>query len=241
MCFTVNVNIVKEELESRYGSRLLDPEKYRPSYYYHAFSYPDLPVSCLDDNKERQLSVFKWGLIPSWVSNFEEAERIRKMTPNARCETLADKPSFSESFERRRCLVPVAGFFEWQDLGSYKRPWYIHSPDSNIISLAGIYDRWYDKQNDQDLHTFSILTTKANTSMARIHNKKERMPVIIPEGNEDKWLFGKPGEIEDFFKPPDDNMLIYHTVSPVLGKKDIEKNRPEIIKPYTYPEEPTLF
>ncbi len=241
MCFTINVNIIREELESRYGSKLSDPEKYNPSYYYHAFSYPDLPVSHLNNIRERELSVFKWGLIPSWVTDIEEAKKIRKMTPNARSETVAEKPSFADSYRNRRCLVPVAGFFEWQHIGSGKRPWYIWSPESNIFSLAGIYDRWYDEINKKDIHTFSILTTKANKKMAEIHNSKRRMPVIISAEDENQWLYGSPDEVEELLKPFDDKSLSYHTVSPILGKKDILKNRPEIIEAYSYPEQSSLF
>lgn len=241
MCFTVNVNIVREELESRYGTKLLDPEKYNPSYYYHAFSFPDLPVFCLDDKREKQLSIFSWGLIPSWVSDIEEAESIRKMTLNARSETAADKASFSDSFLKRRCIVPCAGFFEWQHIGKERRPWYIWSPESDIISLAGIYDRWYDDSQGKDIHSFSVLTTRANKRMAEIHNSKKRMPVIIPEGKEDQWLAGDLCEIESLLQPLSDNMLLYHTVSPALGKANLPKNRPEIIEAYTYPEQSTLF
>jgi putative SOS response-associated peptidase YedK len=55
---------------------------------------------------ERELALFQWGLIPSWSNE-------PKGFINARAETLEDKPSFSESFERRRCLIPADGFYEW--------------------------------------------------------------------------------------------------------------------------------
>jgi len=241
MCFTVNVNIIKEELESRYGSSLLDPDKYNPSYYYHAFAFPDLPVVFTNKDWEREMSLFKWGLIPGWVKDAEEAAKIRKMTHNARCETIAEKPSFSDSFVHRRCLVPVSGFFEWQHIGKEKRPWYIHKPDEKIISLAGIFDRWTDENEGRDIYSFSIITTRANRKMSEIHNSKRRMPVIIPAENEEGWLSGNPDELEVLFEPLADNKLAYHTVNPILGKKDINKNRPEIIAPFAYPEEPTLF
>jgi putative SOS response-associated peptidase YedK len=71
VCFTVNVNIVKEELEKRYGAVLLDPDKYRPSYYYHAHSFPHLPVICSDNTSEIRL--MQWGLIPFWAADEAEA------------------------------------------------------------------------------------------------------------------------------------------------------------------------
>ena len=69
MCFSVNVNLVKEELENRYGATLIDPDKYRPSYYYHAFSLPEIPVVC-SGNAADKIKLLKWGLIPSWTKNF---------------------------------------------------------------------------------------------------------------------------------------------------------------------------
>ena len=75
MCFSVNVNLIKEELENRYGATLIDPDKYRPSYYYHAFGLPELPAICSGSPSKIQL--LKWGLIPSWIKNIDDATLIR--------------------------------------------------------------------------------------------------------------------------------------------------------------------
>ena len=115
MCFTVNVNIVREELEARYGSELIDHDKYRPSYYYHAYSLPSMPVVCSD--RGAVIRLFRWGLIPSWVTDEGEANEIMLKTFNARSETISSKPAFRDSYASRRCLVPVCGFFEWQHHG----------------------------------------------------------------------------------------------------------------------------
>jgi len=241
MCFTVNVNIIKEELEKRYGSQLIDHEEYTPSYYYHAFAYPDLPVVYLNQSGEREIRPLKWGLIPEWVSLSEEAERVRSMTHNARSETINEKPSFADSFENRRCLVPVAGFFEWQHLASGKRPWYIYCPNYPVVSLAGIFDRWYDPDSNTDILSFSIITTRANHLMSKIHNSKKRMPVLIPPESEIRWLTDRITNLKELMEPVPEDMLKAHMVSPVLGKTQTNKNRPEIILPYNYPEEQTLF
>jgi putative SOS response-associated peptidase YedK len=118
MCFSVNVNLVKEELENRYGATFLDPDKYSPSYYYHAFGLPELPAIC-SDNKD-QIKLLRWGLIPHWVRSREAADEIRYKTFNARAETISSKPSFSASFASKRCIIPVKGFFEWQHRGEKK-------------------------------------------------------------------------------------------------------------------------
>lgn len=96
MCFTVNVNLIKEEIEKRYGINFPDKYRYEPSYYYHAFSFPELAAICSGYSTVRFL---KWGLIPSWVRNASGAASIRTKTFNARSESLDSKHSFSSSFK----------------------------------------------------------------------------------------------------------------------------------------------
>ena len=74
MCFSVNVNLVKEELENRYGATLIDPDKYQPSYYYHAFGLPEIPAIC--SGTMNKISLLKWGLIPSWVKTVDDANNL---------------------------------------------------------------------------------------------------------------------------------------------------------------------
>ncbi len=240
MCFTVNVNIVREELEERYGSELIDHDKYRPSYYYHAYSLPYMPVVCSDRNEGIRL--FRWGLIPSWVADESEANDIMLKTFNARSETISTKPAFRNSFASRRCLVPVRGFFEWQHLGGRKIPWYITLEGEEIFSLAGIWDSWA-LNGGVTLNTFSVVTTRANTVMEEIHNTKKRMPVILPATVEGLWLREGLGEdaLSALMEPVDSGMLAAHTISPLITNTRADRNRPELIMPYNYPVQGTLF
>ena len=240
MCFTVNVNIVKEELEERYGSELIDRDNYRPSYYYHAYSLPYMPVVCLGEQEGVRL--FRWGLIPSWVTEESEANDIMMKTFNARSETISTKPSFRESFASRRCLVPVKGFFEWQHVGGRKIPWYITLSGEEIFSLAGIWDSC-TLQGGVTINTFSVVTTRANELMAEIHNTKKRMPVILPATAERLWLKeGITGEaLTSLMEPVSSEKLEAHTISPLITNNRADRNRPELIMPYNYPVQGTLF
>ena len=240
MCFTVNVNIVREELEERYGARLIDHDKYRPSYYYHAFSFPQLPVLCSEN--PRELRLLGWGLIPSWAKSEEEAREIRIKTFNARAETIDSKPAFMASFRTKRCLVPVRGFFEWQHTGAGKIPWYITLKAEEIFSLAGIWDTW-SISGGVTLNTFSIVTTRANELMTEIHNTKKRMPVILPRGMEHLWLKEELHESAagQLMEPVGSELLSAHTVSPLVGDSRADRNRPEVIMPYHYPVQGSLF
>lgn len=241
MCFSVNVNLVKEELENRYGATFIDPDKYNPSYYYYAFGLPEIPAVC--SARPDKIQLLKWGLIPSWIRTISDANEIRFKTFNARSESIKDKPSFSGSFKSKRCLIPVKGFFEWQHIGNEKIPWYIYHSDDEILSLAGLYDEWVEKNTGELYCTFSIITTDANEMMAEIHNSKKRMPVILDKVLEKKWidLTYSLSDAQDLLKPYPSENLKAHTISPIVNSKSANRNTPEVIRPYNYNQGNLLF
>jgi putative SOS response-associated peptidase YedK len=241
MCFSVNVNLVKEELENRYGATFLDPDKYHPSYYYHAFGLPEMPAVCTGNTDK--IRMLQRGLIPSWVRSKENADEIRLKTFNARGETVDSKPSFSGSFTSKRCIIPVKGFFEWQHAGTKKIPWYIYNADGGIISLAGLWDEWVESNTGEIFSTFSIVTSEANELMAEIHNSKKRMPVILDMRAEKKWIEIElpKNEALELIKPCPSDFLRAHTISDLINKKSADRNSPEIIRPYNWNTEGTLF
>ncbi len=240
MCFTINVNIVKEEMEKRFGAVLNDPDSYRPSYYYHAFELPQLPLIHSQDTS--LIHLFNWGLIPFWVKSADMAEKIRYQTFNARAETLTEKPSFSRPIKTNRCLIPVHGFFEWQHGSGKKIPHYIHLPDQGIFSLAGIYDTWMDRLTGELMNSFSIITVQANPLMEKIHNSKKRMPAILHREDERKWLdLDQPiNQVLQFLKPYPQDLMEAYSVSPLISKKGVDKNTPKLIKAFSY-EQQGLF
>ena len=235
------MNLIKEELEHRYGATFLDPDKYRPSYYYHAFGLPELPVLC--SGSTDKIRMLRWGLIPSWVKSMEAADEIRFKTFNARSETIDSKPSFSSSFNTMRCIVPVRGFFEWQHNAGKKIPWYVYRTDNEIMSLAGIWSEWIENTTGEIYSTFSIVTTDANELMAEIHNSKKRMPVVLERSDESKWLDlnTKKDEIFSLLRPYPSDILKAHTISELINQKNSDKNSPEIVMPYIRDSQNTLF
>jgi putative SOS response-associated peptidase YedK len=241
MCFTVNVNLIKEELEKRYGATLIDPDKYRPSYYYHAFGLPSLPAICSEDPSKIRL--LKWGLIPEWTKNIEEANKIRYKTFNARSESVTTKPSFSSSFRSKRCIIPVAGFYEWQHIGNDKIPWYIYHDENEMLSLAGIYSDWIEDNTGEIFSTFSIVTTEANELMSGIHNSGKRMPAVLTEPSESGWLdlSVSQGDALKMLYHVSPEFLKAHTISPLINSRSSDRNTPEVIKPYNYSKENLLF
>jgi putative SOS response-associated peptidase YedK len=233
MCFTVNVNIVRDEMEKRYGAELNDPD-YRPSYYYHAFELPGMPVLCMDNPE--QILLFKWGLIPFWCNSTDQANRIRYQTFNARAETINEKPSFKQAIKSGRCLIPASGYYEWQHRNNKKIPFYIHLKDRGIFSFAGIYDHWTDKSTGEIISTFSIITTVANPKLAIIHNSKKRMPVILTQDEENVWLDSKLSldKLLKLLDPYPEELVVAYSISPLISTKEAEKNRAELIEPFSW-------
>ena len=138
------------------------------------------------DHIGRSLVVARWGLIPSWAKDPSIGTRLI----NARCETVADKPSFRSAFARRRCLVPADGYYEWQGVRGAKQPYFISASDGSALAMAGIFEWWTDRTRTDDdpsarRLTFAILTRDAVGSVAPIH---DRMPVLVPTTIRSAWL-----------------------------------------------------
>jgi putative SOS response-associated peptidase YedK len=131
----------------------------------------------------RRLGTFKWGLVPFWAKDPKVGNRMI----NARVETLQSK--FKRTLERRRCLIPADGFYEWQDrpAGQKKQPFFIHRKDGEPLAFAGLWEVWHDDDDPdaEPLRTCSIITTDANQVVARTH---DRMPVMLPHGAWKAWL-----------------------------------------------------
>jgi len=241
MCFSVNVNLIKDELEERFGVDFPDKERYSPSYYYHAFGLPELPGLC--SGSPSKISLLRWGLIPSWVKNIDDANVIRYKTFNARAESIALKPSFAASFKSKRCIIPVKGLFEWQHVGKEKIPWYIYNSENEIISIAGLYDEWVESHTDEVFSTFSIITTEANDMMAEIHNSKKRMPVILDRSTENIWinLSVKSADALELLKPCPSDYLKAHTISSLVNDRTADRNTQEVIQPFIRERNNRLF
>ncbi len=124
--------------------------------------------------------LMRWGLIPRWAKDI----KAQPQPINARVEGVIESKMFKPLLERKRCLIPATGFYEWQKLGSStKQPYHIHRPDHQPFAFAGLWDTW--KHDDQQIDSCTIITTAANSVMEPVHN---RMPVIVPDDSFDYWL-----------------------------------------------------
>jgi putative SOS response-associated peptidase YedK len=142
---------------------------------------PSQSVTALRLNPEgqRELVTFTWGLIPHWAKKPNAAYSLI----NARAETVAEKPAFRDAFKLRRCLIPVDGFYEWQQVPGGKQPYCIRSKAGRPLSFAGLWEKRQDGR--QALGTCAIIVTSANEFMQPIH---DRMPVMLAPAAFEAWL-----------------------------------------------------
>jgi putative SOS response-associated peptidase YedK len=138
---------------------------------------PSQPMATLLNNHDYTYTRF--GLIPHWAKD-------AKFQPiNARAETIAQKPTFKSAIAKRRCLIPVNGFYEWMKTESGKVPFWITPEKGGFFALAGVYDEWLDPATGDTVRGSAIITTDANRAMKPIH---DRMPVIIEPKEWKLWL-----------------------------------------------------
>lgn len=201
MCFHTKQTKSATEVENRFNAKIEKLSLFKPQEYINGFEFPLTPV--IIDKQPNQILFYNWGLIPSW----SKSEDIRKMTLNAKIETLLEKPSFRNSINKR-CLIIANGFYEWQWLdskGKNKIKYEIGIENNDLFSFAGLYSEWKNEISNEIIYTYSIITTKANTIMAIIHNTKKRMPVILKKEDEQNWLQLAP--IEKFAFPYEENLI----------------------------------
>ncbi len=129
----------------------------------------------------RELGLLRWGLVPSWAKDPAIGARMI----NARSETAAEKPAFRAAFRRRRCLVPMCGFYEWQKSAGPKVPHHVRLLNAEIFAAAGLHEHWPGRDGADPIESYTILTTSANEMMRALH---DRMPVILHERDYEAWL-----------------------------------------------------
>lgn len=186
MCYHSQQTKAATELKNRFKAEFPEERIFKPSVY-NGFTFPKTPV--ITNIKQNEIQLYNWGLLPSWAKDLD----FRKNTLNAKFETLAEKPSFKPSLNKR-CLILTDGFYEWQWLdsaGKKKQKYFIHLPNHEVFAFAGLYNEYVDKSTGEIINTYTIITTEANELMAEIHNTKKRMPFILNETTEKAWLNGE--------------------------------------------------
>ncbi|MBS1847564.1 MAG: SOS response-associated peptidase [Actinobacteria bacterium] len=191
-----------------------------------------LVIASSADGTIRKAGPMRWGLVPRWADDI----RIGNRMINARTDKVATSNAYRAALAKRRCIVPVDGFYEWAKPTvaaagagrTSKTPFNIHRADHAPLALAGLWETFSDA-HDHLLRTFTILTCEANAPTARIH---DRMPVILAASDFDRWLEPTPlgdDERARMFTPAPDDLLAYDEVSTLVNKPS--NDSPELIEP----------
>lgn len=223
MCGRYTLTMTPEELKRLF--RYVETPNFPPRYNIA----PTQPIAVvLARRGERHFELMRWGLIPSWVKDPASFTLLL----NARCETAAEKPAFRSAMKYRRCLVPASGFYEWRRSGKEKQAFFVRPRHGGAVGFAGLYET-YLSPDGSEIDTAAILTTGANRLMAPIH---DRMPVVIPEADFDRWLGVdefRPADVADLLRPPPDDL---YAAIPVSSRVNAVRNDdPGVQEPLSEP------
>ena len=193
---------------------------------YNVAPTQDVLAVVADASSDRTLQPFHWGLVPSWAKDMKIGSRMI----NARSETLGEKPAFKGLFKKHRLLIPMDGFYEWQPGVSggpltkagkpAKQPMFIHRADGQLLAVAGLWATWRDRAAGPDapwLHSCTIITTSANSTMAPVH---DRMPVLLSVDDWQQWLDptnGDTASLQHLLVPAPADVLVMHPVSTAVN------------------------
>jgi putative SOS response-associated peptidase YedK len=207
MCGRYRLSRRKQGVEERFDTAVSDESDWTPRYNIA----PTQPIPVIRQHPKepiRELSLMRWGLIPSWAKDPSVAARMI----NARAETASTKPAFRDALNSRRCLIPADGFYEWQKTGKAKQPYCFEVNEGELFAFAGLWDRWKDPSG-QLVKSCSILTTTPNAVTQAVH---DRMPVILDPDAYDLWLdpgMTDTGTASELLKPYDARLMRCFSVS----------------------------
>ena len=234
MCGRFVSSSAPDEIARYFGVDAIGEKVLEPNYN----TAPSSDVYAIRErDDQRVLDALHWGLVPFWAKDLKIGNRMI----NARSETVAEKSSFKRAFAKRRCIIPVDGFYEWEKVAGrkHKQPWYIQRRDGDPFAFAGLWEVWRgpDRDGSAEIHSCTIITGAANDSMAEIH---DRMPVMLPPDAWDTWLDPDVADIEllgRYLVAAPSELLVKHRVSPEVNNA---RNRgAHLIEPYE-PDSPTL-
>jgi putative SOS response-associated peptidase YedK len=207
MCGRFVSKAKKEEIEKEFKVEISDGSHTAPRYN---IAPTQMIAAIVEVESLRQISSFKWGLIPSWGRD----DSIGNKLINARAETLTEKPSFREAFRSRRCIIPASGFFEWQKTSNgAKQPFYFYLKEKEVFGFAGLWEEWLDKQTGELTETCTIITNGANEVLKPVH---DRMPVILRSDCYEQWLDQKEtntDRLQKLLTPYSAEKMTSHAVS----------------------------
>jgi len=174
---------------------------------------------------DRGLDLLRWGLLPHWVRG--DPKKVRQPI-NARSETVATAPMFRDAFVRRRCIVPIDGFYEWQVLPGGKQPHAVARADGAVMALAGLWEGWRSPDGEA-VRSYAVITTTAVDALGHLH---ERMPVVLEPEDWAAWLGEEDGDPAMLLRPSAAAFRVWPVSTRV---NSVRNNGPELAEPMAQP------
>lgn len=167
---------------------------------YNTAPTETVTVLRLDEAGEPELVPMRWWLTPYWSKEVS----TRYSMFNAKSETIAKSAAFKEPYKKRRCVVPITGFYEWARQNNQKLPYFLTPHEASGMLLAGIWDRWRNRDSGEVVESFAVLTCAAHPQLEFVH---KRQPVMLSLGDAHRWL--------DSGTPPDELQTLCDSSLPV--------------------------
>ncbi|RYZ55196.1 MAG: DUF159 family protein [Sphingobacteriales bacterium] len=252
MCYDISFSTTIELVTQYIPDIVVDPQlgiNYDLNVHLQAQAHRKYPV-VIFDNAEYKLKPFEWGVIADYMNTPEKIKKMRSQMCNARSEKLIeDRKSYWHRIRRKRCLIPVTGFYEHREVKGFKTkiPYHIELKGRELFFIPGLYHypNKADVETGEITGTFTLLTRAANPLMAQIHNSGDqagRMPLMLPKELETKWLLPdlsdeEISEILAYEMPADD--LNYKPVYTIRTTKERPDGKGKL-DPYEWPNLPPL-
>jgi putative SOS response-associated peptidase YedK len=224
MCGRVRLSSDVSEIKIAFG---IASERPMPNFAptWNGAPTDQLPIVRLDAKAgERSLDLSRWGLVPFWAKDI----KVGFANINAKAEGIETRPAFREAFQRRRCIVPVDNFYEWQKTATGKQPYAIGLADHGVMALAGLWENWRSPSGEW-VRSFAIVTCPPNALCAELHN---RMPVILAPDAWPVWLGEEPAdppELKALLASYPAEKMVAWRVSSRVG--NVKNNDPSLIEP----------
>lgn len=234
MCGRTSLTLTEKQLEKELGRSFYSDEinRYNPLPNFNIAPTHYLPVITNEDPTHFQY--YKWGLLPHWARDEKYGSRLI----NARIESVDQKASFKSSFQKRRCLIPMSGYYEWLNNNGMRHPYRIINSDLPVFLVAGLWNIWTSPAGHL-IPTFTIITRDAAAHLAYIH---DRMPAILPHDHAEEWLLEdqSPAFLKELIFNLDAHNLKAYPVSSKINS--VYNNDASLIEEVQPPEiQQTLF
>ena len=223
MCGRSSLTKTEKELEERFRANFYseDLERYNPLPNFNVAPTQMHPV--ITQEEPHVIHLYRWGLIPFWAKDM----KIGASMINARIEGIETKPAFRQAFEKRRCLVPFDGYYEWMKTPEGKIPYRIKVTNTDIFTIAGLYENWKGPDG-KFVHSFTLITKEADPVIAHLH---DRMPLILLPEQEQLWIDADvpTKDVIQHLEPVPAEWITWYRVSDRVNK--VRENDAALIEP----------